>query len=167
MQPATNDVIEVNLSALIRPAIYSSWNTKNKKCIMGYFAPLFLLFTFRSILREGWHSHEKSKDFVVYFFMVLIKYEIRLKCEKCIVSVSHFVTCFTKIFAKYLWNAKYEKCIAGLMLLWLLCTKICNIFSQLFCRICTDFILWIKDTQVTISFIVNENAWLILRCWRM
>ncbi len=52
---------------------------------------------------------------MVYFFVALIKQEIRMKCEKCIVSVSYFVACFAKTFAKYPQNAKYEKCIAGLI----------------------------------------------------
>ncbi len=43
-----------------------------------------------------------SRPYVVYFFIALIKHEIRLKYEKCIVSVSHFMVCFTK----YLQNAE-------------------------------------------------------------
>ncbi len=91
--------------------------SKNEKCIAGYFAslfshfvPLFSLFIFRSILRQGRHLREKSKDFVVYFSATLIKHEIRMKYEKCIVSVSYFVACFAKTFAKY------EKCITSLMI---------------------------------------------------
>ncbi len=76
----------------------------------SHFASLFWLFAFHSILRQGRYSCEMSKDFVGFFFMALIKYEIHLKCEKCIVSVSHFMV----RFPKYLRNAKYEKCIAGL-----------------------------------------------------
>ncbi len=34
---------------------------------------------------------KKSKDFVVYFFAALIKHKIRMKYEKCIVSISYFV----------------------------------------------------------------------------
>ncbi len=41
---------------------------------------------------------------MVYFFAGLIKHEIHMKCEKCIVSVSYFVV----------WFAKYEKCVAAL-----------------------------------------------------
>ncbi len=51
---------------------------------------------------------------MVYIFPALIKHEIRMKFEKCIVSVSYFVVCFAKTLAKYARNAKYEKCIAGL-----------------------------------------------------
>ncbi len=98
-----------------------SRNTKNEKCIAGYFAslfscfvPLFLLFVFHSILHQGWHSHKKSKDFMVYFFAALIKHEIRVKHEKCIVNISYFVVCFVKTFAKYPRNVKYEKCMADL-----------------------------------------------------
>ncbi len=40
---------------------------------------------FGSILRQGRHSCEKSKDFMVYFFVALIKHEIRMACEKCMV----------------------------------------------------------------------------------
>ncbi len=40
---------------------------------------------------------------MVYFFVALIKHEIRIKCEKCTVSVLYFVVCF----------AKCEKCLAG------------------------------------------------------
>ncbi len=48
-----------------------------EKCVVGYFASLFCIlcapfFAFR-ISRLGWRSHEKSKDFVVYFFAALIK----------------------------------------------------------------------------------------------
>ncbi len=114
--------------AFVRPAIRLSqnkrkWvrNVKNEKCVAEYFASLFshfaLLFSFFafcSILHQGQHSHENSKDFVVYFFAALIKTEICLKCEKCIVSGSHFEVCFVKTFAKYPQNVKYEKCIAGL-----------------------------------------------------
>ncbi len=36
-------------------------------------------FAFCSSLRQGRYSSEKSKDFVVYFFVALIKHEIRMK----------------------------------------------------------------------------------------
>ncbi len=55
-----------------------------------------LFFSFHTISRQGPHSHKKSKDFVFYFFAALIKHEIRINCEKCIVSVSYFVVCFAK-----------------------------------------------------------------------
>ncbi len=67
-----------------------SQNAKNKKCIVGYFVsllcilrplPLSSLFTFCSILCQGRHSCDKSKDFVVYFFTALIKLE--MKYEQC------------------------------------------------------------------------------------
>ncbi len=96
--------------ASLRPAIYLSWNrqkwaqnVKNEKCIAGYFAPLFLrftplfsLFAFCSNLCQGWHSRKTQRISWFYFFTTLIKHEIRIKCEKCIVNVSHFVACFTK-----------------------------------------------------------------------
>ncbi len=62
-------------------------------------------FTF-CISCESRHSSKNSKDFVVYFFAVLIKHEIRVICEKCIVSVSYFMVCFAKIFVKYPRNTK-------------------------------------------------------------
>ncbi len=94
----------------LRPIIHLSrnmrkWagNAKNKMCISRYFAPLFShftshfsVFTFCSISCQSRHSHKKSKDFAVYFFAALIKHEIRMKCEKCLVSVSYFMVCFTK-----------------------------------------------------------------------
>ncbi len=96
-----------------------SRNVKNKKCVARYFAslfscfaPLFLLFAFHNILCQGWRLHEKSKHFVVYLFAALIKHEIHMKYEKCIVSVSYFVMCFVE----YPWNAKFKKCIAGLII---------------------------------------------------
>ncbi len=76
-------------------------------CVMfsGIFCVTFFVysapfFTFRISL-QGWHSCEKLKDFVVYFFTVLIKHEICMKYEKCMVNVSYFVVYFTKTFAKY------------------------------------------------------------------
>ncbi len=71
-----------------------------------------LFFAFRSILHQGRHSRENSKDFVVYFFGALIKHEIHMKCEKCIVRVSYFVVFRENIRKKI--PAKYEMCIAGL-----------------------------------------------------
>ncbi len=49
------------------------------------------------ILRQGWPSHEKSKDFVVYSFAALIKHKIHMKYEKCIASVLYFVVCCENI----------------------------------------------------------------------
>ncbi len=60
------------------------------------------------ISHQGRHLRKRSKDFVVYFFALLIKHEIRMKCVKCIVSVWCFVVCFAKTLAKC------EKCIASL-----------------------------------------------------
>ncbi len=95
-------------TCFIRLAIHLSRNTrkwaqnaKNEKCTARYFAPLFWFFAFRSTSCQGWHSSENSKNFMVNFFMALIKHEICLKCEKCIASVSHFMVCFAKTFAKY------------------------------------------------------------------
>ncbi len=39
------------------------------------------------VLHQGSHSHEKSKDVVVYFFVALIKHEIRVKYKKCTASL--------------------------------------------------------------------------------
>ncbi len=71
-------------------------------CILCPFFFCFLPFVLGSAYAE------KSKDFVVYFFVALIKLKIRVKYEKCIVSVPYFVVCFAKTFTKYLQNAKYE-----------------------------------------------------------
>ncbi len=73
------------LLELLKPAIHLSRNTrkwpqKNKKCVAGYFA-FHAPFSVFHISHQGWHSREKSKDFVVYFFTVLIKHEIRMECE--------------------------------------------------------------------------------------
>ncbi len=76
------------------------------------FAPLFSLFTFHSILHQGWHSCEKSKDFTVYFFTALIKHKTRMKYENNMVSVSYYMVCFAKTLVKYPQNAKYKKCTA-------------------------------------------------------
>ncbi len=64
------------------------------RIIFFAFCTSFSRFPFRSISRKGRQSREKSKDFVVYFFATLIKHEIGMKCDKCIMSVSHFVVCF-------------------------------------------------------------------------
>ncbi len=64
-------------------------------CATFFFAFRASVFTFL-ILRQGRHLRKNSKDFVVYFFVALIKHKIRMKCEKCIVSVSYFVVCFAK-----------------------------------------------------------------------
>ncbi len=86
---------------------------------------------------------QKSKDFVVYFFTALIKHKIRIKCEKCIVSVSYFVVCFVKTFAKYPQNGKYKKCIAGLM----------NLISRLFTSFCSQ---WMKKLNVNLYIITQK-----------
>ncbi len=56
----------------------------------AFCAPFFRFLHFTQ------HLHENSKDFVVCFFAVLVKHEIRMKCGKCIVSVSYFIVCFVK-----------------------------------------------------------------------
>ncbi len=96
-----------------RPAIHllrntqkRSRNAKNEKCIALYFVSLFSLFAFGSILRQGWHSHEKSKDFVVYFLAALIKHEIRVKYEKCIREYFVFCGVFCENICKI--SAKHE-----------------------------------------------------------
>ncbi len=110
-----NERFEYNCNSGSRPAIHLSRNSRKrsqnaiiKKCSGRYFVSLFF------ILCKGRHLRKKSKDFSVYFFPALIKHEIRMKYEKCIVSVMYFVVCFAKTFAKYSRNAKYEKCIASL-----------------------------------------------------
>ncbi len=86
---------------------------EKRKVYSGVFHATF--FEFRSISHQGRHLRENSKDFVVYYFVALMKHEICLKWEKCITSVLHFVVCFAKTSRIYPRNAKYEKCIAGLM----------------------------------------------------
>ncbi len=86
-------------------------NTKNEKCMTGYFVSLHFFrvsHPFFHNSHHGWHSCKKSKNFVVYFFVALIKHKIHMKYEKCIVSVSYFVVCLAKTLAKC------EKCIASL-----------------------------------------------------
>ncbi len=71
---------------------------KNKMCIaqqQNVYSAIFHItfFAFRvpffafCISCQGWHSCKKSKDFVVYFFVALIKYEIHMKYKKCIASL--------------------------------------------------------------------------------
>ncbi len=106
----------IRLAIHLSQNMWKRWrNVKNETWIVGYlaslfscFARLFSLFAFHSVSPQGWHSCEKSKNFVVYFFAALIKHEIRMKYEKCIASVLYFVVCFAKTFKKYSWNAKYE-----------------------------------------------------------
>ncbi len=101
-------------------AKYAKMIVKRKKWkvyrLTGYFASLFSHFApfFSLFACQSRHSHKKSKDFVVYFFDALIKHKIRVKYEKCIVSVSYLVVWFAKTFAKYPQNVKYKKCIASL-----------------------------------------------------
>ncbi len=68
------------------------------------FVSLFWLFAFRSILLK------KSKDFVVYFFAVLIKYEIHIKYKKCIYSECFvFPGVFCKNICEILAKCKIRK----------------------------------------------------------
>ncbi len=89
--------ISLHFDTLI--AKYAKMGAKNKKysrVFCAFFCVPSPFFTFRCISRECRHSCKNWKDFVVYFFAALIKHEIRVKCEKCIVSVSYFVMCFVK-----------------------------------------------------------------------
>ncbi len=91
-------------------AKYAKMIAKCKKQNNGVFHIIFFafctpFFVFCSILCQVRHLHEKSKDFMVYFFVALIKHEICMKYEKCRMSVSYFVACF----AKYSRNEKYKK----------------------------------------------------------
>ncbi len=117
---------------IIRLAIHLSqnmrrWaqNAKNEECIAGYFTSLFLLFVphfslfaFCSISRQGRHSRGKSKDLVIYFFAALIKYDIRMKYEKCIASVKYFVACFAKTLAKCEVRKMYSQPNTRTLCLW-------------------------------------------------
>ncbi len=83
--------------SIIRPAVHLSQNTqkwtrnaKNKKCITGYFAPLFSHFAspfFAFYISQhfvpGLAFARKLKRFCGLFFAALIKHEIRMKCGKC------------------------------------------------------------------------------------
>ncbi len=71
--------------------------SKFRVTFFAFCAPFFAF----CISHHGRHSHEKSKDFVVYFFAALIKHEICMKYKKCIVNVSYFVVCFAKTFTKW------------------------------------------------------------------
>ncbi len=106
-----------------------SQNVKNEKCTARYFAfhTPFSLLAFCSISQQVRHLREKLEDFVVYFFAALIKHEIPLKCEKCIVcgvfrenirkvhAKCEVRKVYSRSYAKYQRNAKYEKCIVGLI----------------------------------------------------
>ncbi len=95
-------MLEISLILLDRLYTYRKIrenDRENRKCMAGYFALCTSFFTF-CISRQGRYSRRKSKKFVVYYFMALIKHEICMKYEKCIVSVSYFVVCFAKTFAK-------------------------------------------------------------------
>ncbi len=84
---------------LIRPTIHLPQNTRNVKSKVYSEVFRATFFAFR-ISHQGLHSRKNSKNLVVYFFAALIKHEIRQKCEKCRVCVSHFMVCFAKTFAK-------------------------------------------------------------------
>ncbi len=97
--------IKTTVTCLHRPAVHLSQNTwkweRKPKVYSGTFRTTFFTFrapfsVFHTILYRGRHSREKSKDFMVYFFVALIKHKIRMKCEKCRVSVRYFVVCFAK-----------------------------------------------------------------------
>ncbi len=95
--------------------IFSGWlytyrkirenNREKQKVYSGIFR--ITSFAFRApffaflISHQGRHSHEKSKDFVIYFLTALIKHEIRMKYEKCFV--------FRDMFHKI--PTKYKKCV--------------------------------------------------------
>ncbi len=75
-------------------AKYAKTIGKNEKCIARYFASLFSLLHFA----PGSAFARKVKGFCVYFFAALIKHQIRIKYEKCTVSVLYFMVCFAKTF---------------------------------------------------------------------
>ncbi len=82
---------------------------KKQKVYSGVFCITFFtfcvpFFVFR-ILRQGRHSCENSKDFVVYFFPALIKHKIRMKCE-CIVRMAIHLS---QNMQKWVRNAKKRK----------------------------------------------------------
>ncbi len=84
--------------------IYENGREKQKEysgvlCVtfFAFCAPFFRFLHFAPRLA----SVRKFEGFRVYFFTALIKHEIRLKCEKCVVSVLYFVVCFAETFAKY------------------------------------------------------------------
>ncbi len=132
--PNTTGVYIIQLS--LRPAIHLSrnmqkWvrNAKNEKCIARHFASLFSLFAalfslfaFHIFSCQGWHSRKKSKDFAIYFFATLIKHKIRMKGEKCILSVSYFMVCFAKTLAKCKMRKVYSRPNVALY-----ATKLCNV----------------------------------------
>ncbi len=80
-------------------------------CLTSFFRilhPFFRFSHFTAFCARVGICSNSQKDFVVHFFATLIKYKIRMKREKCIVSVSYFVMCFAKTFEKYPQNAKYK-----------------------------------------------------------
>ncbi len=83
------------------------WKVYSRVLRVTFFAFHAPFFAFR-ISCQGWHSGEKSKDFMIYFFAALIKQKISIKYKKYIVSVSNFVVCSAKTFAIFPGNVKYE-----------------------------------------------------------
>ncbi len=92
------------------PAPKNAWsqNAKKRKVYGGVFRATFFAFHISQHFVPGSAFAWKVKGFCGLFFAASIKHKIRVKCEKCIVSVSYFLVCFTKTFVKY------ETCIAGL-----------------------------------------------------
>ncbi len=85
---------------------HEKWKVYNSVFCITFFA-------FRMVLRQRRHSRETSKDFIVYFFVALMKCKIWMKYEKCIASVWYFVVCFAKTLAKHQRNTKYDKYMAS------------------------------------------------------
>ncbi len=117
-----NNLLECNVKLANLKIQKNDSETRKTKSVQWGISHHFLcvlcpVFAF-CISHQARHSCENSKDFVVYFFAILIKHEICMKYEKCIVSVSYFVVCF----AKNPQNAKYEKCTAGLTENLILCS---------------------------------------------
>ncbi len=86
-----------------------------QKVYSGVFRVTFfrVLHSFFSLFAPESPFARKVKGFRFLSPKSLIKHEIYMKYEKCVVSVSYFMVCFAKTFA----NAKYKKCIAGLAII--------------------------------------------------
>ncbi len=138
--------------------------TKNEKYIAGYFAslfshfvPLVLLFAFPSFSHQSWHLCEKSKDFIVYFFTALIKHEICMKYERCVVDCFVFCGLFCENTRKIPVKCEYEKCIAGFKL-FIIRKHTFQILSFIFPNNCHKNCNLVKDVYVFITCIQQSST---------
>ncbi len=75
------------------------------------FCDPFFAFAFQSISRQSRLSFEKSKDFVVYFFVTLTKHEMRIMYSECFIFRGVFCKNTRKMRnAKSVWPALEQFC---------------------------------------------------------